>query len=106
MVLDRESPEEFRLLLDDQGGESYLYDYSSDLSEGGLFVHTGRKLPRGARVRVSFTLPDSVDLIQAECEVRWTASEGEPQGPGLGLEFRGLGETARRSLLRFIRKNL
>ncbi len=68
------------------GSESQFFaGLSGDVSEGGIFVSTYRRLPVGERVSVSFTLPNGE--TKAIGTVRWVrpASDGAP--PGLGISF-------------------
>lgn len=65
-----------------------------DISEGGLFVHTGRSFIVGSEVSVSLPLPDG------RLKVRATVQHNEP-GVGMGLQFCELPASARARLKKF-----
>lgn len=60
--------------------------YISDLSEYGVFVHTPRPAPLGAKIRLRFSvLLDDPVVISAEGRV--VRHQGGAQSPGMGIEF-------------------
>ena len=56
-----------RMLVDFDSADTYLYDYSNDLSEGGIFIETEKPLAPGTELTLRFTLPN-VDRV---FEVSW-----------------------------------
>ena len=62
---------------------------SENLSEGGLFIATHLVRPLGARIEVSFSLPNVAEPIRAVGLVRWVRvySETSDTSPGIGLRF-------------------
>lgn len=60
---------------------------SRDISPGGVFVAARCPQPRGTRLRVQFTLPDSADPIHAEGEVQWVKDASGEGAAGMGLRF-------------------
>ncbi len=66
--------------------ESQFYvGLTGDLSAGGLFVATWRRLPVGAEIELVLSLPDGP--VNARGRVRWVRDLGEGVAPGLGVEF-------------------
>jgi len=75
--------------------ESHFFvGLSGDLSGGGLFVVTWRKLAVGTPIFVAVDLPDG--RLLADGEVRWVRDASD--APGLGIAFTGLSEEDRRRI--------
>lgn len=65
-------------------GQEFMAE-SRNLSAGGVFLETDRKVPVGTRVRMQFTIPIIAKYpIRAEGEVVWF---GEDIPPGLAVRF-------------------
>ena len=61
----------------------------------------GERLPvsAGTRVPVQFQLPGTDDPLKLDGRVVWASPpDGSAEGPGMGIEFENLGETARRRI--------
>jgi uncharacterized protein (TIGR02266 family) len=88
----------------DLSSDSNFYSgFSSDLSDGGIFVATCCALPPGAPVDLLFTLP-SGPSISARGVVRWSRefNEATPEiFPGLGVEFVEMSDEHRRAIREF-----
>lgn len=74
------------LLVEYEGADEFLVDYTDNLSSGGTFVATARELPIGSGVRLALSFPGLVETIGIEGVVRWTRTGEEP---GVGIEFVG-----------------
>jgi len=74
------------LLVEYEGADEFLVDYTDNLSLGGTFVATARELPIGSGVRLALSFPGLVETIGIEGVVRWTRTGEEP---GVGIEFLG-----------------
>lgn len=59
---------------------------SANIGMGGLFVKTERPFPVGARVALDLNLPDQVQAISVDGEVRWILEKDGRQA-GMGLRF-------------------
>jgi uncharacterized protein (TIGR02266 family) len=89
-----------RVLVDFESSDTYFYDYSNNLSEGGIYIATDRILPVGTPITLRFTLPNIDRVFQAEGNVAWiydpkTSDEGPPSevlGKGMGVQFSGMDE--------------
>ena len=82
--------------------EHYLFEYSSNLSQNGIFIQTTEPLPPGTLVNIQFTLPESI-LIRTRGEVIWLNDE-EDDEVGMGVKFIGLDEGDRESILNSLKK--
>jgi|GEM_PF-1888303 len=88
----------------DFGSDSNFFSgFSSNISDGGLFIATSIEMANGVEIEVSLTLPDAVAL-RARCIVRWSRPEGPDLPAGLGVEFIGIDQTARDAIQRFMQK--
>lgn len=72
------------LLVEYEGAEEFLVDYTDNLSTGGTFVATARELPVGSAVRLALSFPGLVESITIDGVVRWGRAGDEP---GVGIEF-------------------
>ena len=72
------------LLVEYEGAEEFLVDYTDNRSTGGTFVATARELPVGSAVRLALSFPGLVESITIDGVVRWGRAGDEP---GVGIEF-------------------
>lgn len=77
----------------------YLRVQGIDLSEGGLFVHTGRNMIAGAEVAVSFVI--NYERVDARAMVQFSEDS-----VGMGLMFINLDPHARQLIKGYIQKNM
>lgn len=82
--------------------EHYLFEYSSNLSQNGIFIQSTEPLDPGTKVNIQFSLPDSY-LIRTRGEVIWVNDEEEEE-PGMGIKFIGLDEKDREMILNSLKK--
>src|SRR5262249_15845672 len=78
--------------------------FSTNLSEGGVFVATLNLLPVGTAVDLTFSLPGKV-RISVQGEVRWTREVDDRAPdvfPGVGVRFVDLTPEAAQALRRFV----
>ena len=78
--------------------------FSTNLSEGGVFVATVNLLPVGTPVDLTFSLPGNT-RIAVKGEVRWTREIDDRTPdvfPGVGVRFVELGVDAAQALHRFV----
>jgi uncharacterized protein (TIGR02266 family) len=83
--------------------DHYLFEYSSNLSQSGIFIHTADPLEPGTLVNMQFALPESA-LIRCRGEVIWVNDEEEGEEPGMGIKFIGLADEDRESILNALKK--
>jgi uncharacterized protein (TIGR02266 family) len=72
------------LLVEYEGADEFLVDYTDNLSTGGVFVATTRTLEIGSAVRLALSFPGLVETIALDGVVRWVRGGEEP---GVGIEF-------------------
>lgn len=80
----------------------YLFEYSSNLSQSGIFIQTDDPLSPGTHVHLQFSLPDQ-HLIRTRGEVIWVNDDDESE-PGMGVKFLGLSLEDRERILTAIKK--
>lgn len=84
--------------------ESNFYaGFSSNLSDGGLFVATHEDLPIGTELALRFTLPGGEE-VEATVAVRWRRPAQPDLPGGVGVEFIELPPLARDAIHRFMRR--
>jgi uncharacterized protein (TIGR02266 family) len=90
----RETREPVVLVVDYDGADDLIGDYTENLSTGGTFIHTERALDIGTEVQLVLSFPGLVHPIPIDGVVRWarTAEEG---GEGIGIEFVRMDHEAR-----------
>ena len=85
----RQDPRTFiKIKIDYETDGAYLYDYSRDLSEGGIFIQTSKPLKLGERIILRFILPEVLEKVETTGEVAWVNLPGtEGLTPGMGVRF-------------------
>jgi uncharacterized protein (TIGR02266 family) len=73
------------LVVEYEGADDLLGDYTENLSSGGTFVATNRELPIGTSVQLVLGFPGLLEPIRIEGVVKWT--RGQAEGAGAGIEF-------------------
>ena len=76
----------------------FLDDYTSNLSLGGMYVHSKNPLPIGTRFRLRFRLPNRDKPIETYGIVRWVNEEAGHQPAGMGIQFDELKPTDQKSI--------
>lgn len=85
---------------------NFFTGFSTDISEGGIFVATVETVPRGTKVDLDFTLPGGRPL-KASGVVRWLREPNDhtPQlMPGMGVQFQDLPAEVASLISDFVRK--
>ena len=72
------------LVVDYDGAEDFVGDYTDNLSKGGTFIHTSRTFAVGSGLRLMLSFPGLLQPVAIDAVVRWT--RGEPD-LGVGVEF-------------------
>jgi type IV pilus assembly protein PilZ len=88
--------------------DTFLFEYTSNVSRGGIFLSTRNPLPVGAVLTVKFALPEAGSrLIAVRGRVIWI-NEYKPGGrnlnPGMGIEFIDLSEENKEAISRLVRR--
>jgi uncharacterized protein (TIGR02266 family) len=93
-----------RVQVDFESDHNFFTGFSSDISEGGLFVATVNIQPLGSPVEVAFALPTG-EQVMARGVVRWIREASDRDvsvQPGMGIQFEHLSEDAREAVNAFI----
>lgn len=95
----REHREPVVLVVDYDGADDLIGDYTENLSTGGTFIHTERELEIGTEVQLVLSFPGLVHPIPIDGMVRWTRGSGDAEGEsGIGIEFVRMDDQARARL--------
>lgn len=83
----------------------YLFEYSTNLSQNGIFIQTTEPEEPGTLVNIQFTLPNN-QVIRTRGEVIWVNSidSEEEEEPGMGVKFIGISDDDRDSILAALKK--
>lgn len=83
---------------------NFFSGFSTNLSEGGLFVATVNMVPLGSEIDLSFSLPDGM-VVKTTGTVKWTREVNDlqpEQMPGLGIQFNALDAAAAKAITQFV----
>ncbi|MGC3999618.1 MAG: TIGR02266 family protein [Anaeromyxobacter sp.] len=85
---------------------SFLSDWATNISQGGLFINTRKPLPVGTPVTILIQLPGASFPCQLAGRVtRVTEFDNRANMvPGMGVEFTGIEETQRAELEAFVQR--
>jgi type IV pilus assembly protein PilZ len=85
---------------------SFLSDWATNISQGGLFINTRKPLPVGTTVKILIQLPGTAFPHHLDGRVtRVTAFDNhENMVPGMGIEFTGVDEPRRREIQSFVER--
>jgi uncharacterized protein (TIGR02266 family) len=70
--------------------DAVLWNFSTNINEGGIFIRSNRPQPPGTVVHLRFFLPDVLKAIQVEGEVVWCNNDPGTGDCGMGIEFHEL----------------
>lgn len=88
-------------------GDSFVIDWTMNISRGGMFIRTPNPLPVGSVLKIQFSVPGAQENISAEGIVRWKIDPSDPNIiPGMGIEIISIDESSKNILNEFIKKNL
>lgn len=86
--------------IDFGSDHNFFNGFSSNISDGGLFIATVNTSPLGTEVDLRFTLPTG-ERIEARGVVRWLreVNDQHPEAfPGMGVQFKALSLTAQKAI--------
>jgi uncharacterized protein (TIGR02266 family) len=89
--------------IDFQSDSNFFSGFSSNISDGGLFIATEIEVPIGTELDIRLTLPDGV-VIACAAVVRWRRPAAPDLPAGVGVGFVDLGEKAREAIQRFMKR--
>jgi uncharacterized protein (TIGR02266 family) len=103
--IERQAPRvKMQAVIDLQSDNNFFNGFSSNISDGGIFVATVNLLPIGTPVELSFSLPAG-GRIEAKGQVRWVREINDqlPDAfPGLGIQFHQLAPAAVDAISAFV----
>jgi uncharacterized protein (TIGR02266 family) len=91
-------------VIDFHSDDNFFSGFSSNLSDGGIFVATVNLKKIGTEVDLTFSLPTG-ERIEAHGVVRWVREVNDKQPdvfPGMGVQFTRLDESAHAAIHRFL----
>lgn len=89
-----------------QNESNFHMGFTTDISEGGVFVVTWDTVPVGSNIALNFSLPNLKEPIQADGTVRWRREHNpvDPDlWPGIGIQFKALNTKTSQSIHKFIK---
>jgi len=99
-------PLRLQLNYRDATGGNFLYEYSSNISKGGIFIETDTPMPSGASLVVRFQPPGAGEPIEIEGTVVWVNpfEEGDDNpNPGMGIQWSNLDEEMRATIASIVK---
>jgi type IV pilus assembly protein PilZ len=83
---------------------SFLSDWATNISQGGLFINTRKPLPVGTEVKILIQLPGAAFPCELHGRVaRVTEFDNAANMvPGMGIQFMAVDEAKRRELDEFV----
>ncbi len=96
---------ELEVEVDMVSDHNFFTGFSSNVSEGGLFVATHRVREVGSSVEITFMLPGDDRPIVARTEVRWVRVQNDDSdgAPGMGLQFVEIAPESMERIIAFIK---
>lgn len=88
--------------------DTFVTEYSSNISTTGMFIHTADPKPPGTHVNFEFSVADDWKLIRGEAQVIWVRhrAQGPEQPPGMGVRFIELDAQSRRLIRWIVEKHI
>lgn len=87
--------------------DTFLFEYMTNLSRGGIFLATRSPLEVGTVTKLRFTLPDDGRTIEVTGRVTWVnpyRPRGKNLNPGMGIEFMDLDEGDKDAVTKLVKK--
>ncbi len=88
----------------DATGGNFLFEYSRNISKGGIFIETQHPATLGTMLTIQFQSPETDEQLEVEGEVVWVNSlDGDSPNPGMGIQWKNLGEEARAEIASIVK---
>ncbi|MEM1183193.1 MAG: TIGR02266 family protein, partial [Acidobacteriota bacterium] len=99
---------ESRVTLRFERFASFVEEYSSNISLGGVFIKTHKARPVGTEIHFEFKLVDGFRLLHGQGQVVWVRlkdhSDGAPAG--MGVRFTAIDESGRQLVLKLLEEQV
>ncbi|HEY7723693.1 MAG TPA: TIGR02266 family protein [Anaeromyxobacteraceae bacterium] len=85
---------------------SFLTDWATNISQGGIFINTRKPMPVGTDVKIIIQLPDAAFPFDIAGRVKRVEPVGNPANaaPGMAVEFTELDGAKRDKIETFVQK--
>jgi type IV pilus assembly protein PilZ len=83
---------------------TFLSDYTKNISSGGTFIKTKTPLEVGTEFVFKLHVPTVEPAVEIRGVVKWVTDKDEEPGPGMGIEFRFESDEQREDLRRTVEK--
>ncbi len=95
-----------RLRVDYQCKDNYLFEYSSNLSEHGIFITTANPLQPGTKLELQFSINEGKDEIHTTGEVIWVnkPTHDSSSNAGMGVRFLDIDDDSQEKLKNLIKR--
>ena len=87
-------------------GGAQRTESATEISEGGLFIRTLDPRPKDETLRVSIFLPQREVSAKAVVLYSFTATDGSPKEPCMGMKFIEISDAGRKEIRDFIKERL
>lgn len=88
----RRAPLRLELNYRDATGGNFLFEYSLNISKGGIFIETDTPLAMGSRLAIRFQPPGMEDELSVEGVVTWVNPADSSPNPGMGVQWTDLSD--------------
>jgi len=95
-----------QLRVDYQSTESFISEYTMNISRGGMFISTRSPLNVGTAIELVFHIPSREVPFKIVGEVAWVTPFDRKSNliPGMGIRFKNIKEEDRKAFESFIEK--
>lgn len=92
-----------RIKVGFKSDRAFFWEYSEDISKGGIFIRTANPVPLNSKVQLKLSLPGKNREISVVGEVIYIVKEGEgKRGPGMGLQLIDFDEDGKKEIEEYI----
>jgi len=104
---DERHPLRIRMDYRDATGGNFLYEYTQNISSGGIFIETREPLPVGTEVEMRFQPPGAEEVLEVTGKVMWVNpyrpdSDDNPN-PGMGIQFENIPDEIKEQLAEVVK---
>lgn len=95
-----------QLRVDYQSAESFISEYTMNISRGGMFISTRTPLNIGTTIELIFRIPNREVPFKILGEVAWITPYDRKSNliPGMGIRFKEMKEEDKKAFDNFIEK--